>query len=56
MGDVGDGDDEHPSAAVARIAVGLGVDGVVVVAGIRRVDGDERQRAQIGAASGLRII
>ncbi len=32
------------------VGVGLGVDGVVVVAGVDRVDGDERQVAQVVAA------
>ena len=49
-GDVGDGDPDDPAARVARIVVRLGVDGVVVVAGVGRVDGDQRQLAQVGAA------
>ena len=42
--------DDDEAAGVLRIGVGLGVDRVVVVAGVRRVDGDERQVPQILAA------
>jgi hypothetical protein len=48
--DVGDGDPDDPAAGVARIVVGLGVDGVVVVAGVGRVDGDQGNVAQVLAA------
>ena len=52
MSDVGDGDRDDPAAGVGRIPVGLGMDGVVVVARVGRIDGDQRQRAQIGALAG----
>ncbi len=47
--DVGDGDEHDPAALVAAAGVGLGVDGVVVVARVGRVDGDKRHCAQVGA-------
>ena len=50
MGDVGDGDEHDPAAGVLRVGVGLGVDGVVMVARISRIDGDQRHVAQIRAA------
>ena len=50
VGDVGNGDIQDKAAGVLGVNVGNRVDGVVVVAGIDRVDGDERQGAQIGAA------
>jgi hypothetical protein len=40
-GDVGDGDPDDPAAGVLRVLVTLGVDGVVVIAGVGRVDGDQ---------------
>ena len=46
-GNVGDGDGEHEAAGVGRIGIGHGVDRVVVVLGVGRVDGDERQRAPV---------
>ena len=48
--DVGDGDPDDPAAGVRGVAVRLGEDGVVVVAGVRRVDGDEGDVAQVLAA------
>ena len=45
MGDVGDGDRDDPAAAVPRVGVRLGIDGVVVVAGVDGVDGDEGRDA-----------
>ena len=47
------------AAGVGRVVVGLGVDRIVVVARIRRVDGDQRQVAQILALAqrrGLRRV
>ena len=44
-GDIGDGDDDAEAAAIGRIVVGLGPDRVIMVAGIGRIDGDERQLA-----------
>ncbi len=49
-GDVGYGHPHHMAAGVAGVVVGLGEDGVVVVAGVGRVDGDQRHGAQVGAA------
>ena len=46
MGDVGDGDDEAEAGAV-----GFGVDGVVEVAGVFAVDGDEGRVAEVFAIS-----
>ena len=46
-GDIGDGDPDDPAAFVLRILVALGVDGVVVIAGVGRVDGDEGDFAQV---------
>ncbi len=50
MGDVGDGDRDHEAAGIVGIVVAHGVHGVVVVLGVRRIDGDERQRAPVLAA------
>jgi hypothetical protein len=55
-GDVGDGDPHHPALDILGVVVGVGVDGVVVVAGVHRVDGDQRQVAQVlAAAQGRRL-
>ena len=48
-GDVGDGDPDDPAAGVLRIFVAGGVDGVVMVARIGGVDGDEGDFAQVFA-------
>ena len=48
-GDVGDGDPADPAARVARVVVRFGEHRVVVVAGVGRVDGDQRDLAQVGA-------
>ena len=60
--DVGDRHPDHVAAGIGGIVVGLGVDRVVVVAGVGRVDGDEGQRPQVLAgaeserrAAGLRL-
>ena len=50
MGDVGDGDADDMAAGVARVRIGHGVHGVVVVLGVGRIDGDERHIAPILAA------
>ena len=50
-GDIGDGDDDHPAAFVLGVRVGFGPHRVVMVAGVGRVDGDQRQIAQILAPS-----
>ena len=62
-GDVGDGDGDDKAAGIGRVGVGLGVDGVVVVLGVRRVDGDQRQlppvlarRREAGGARGLGLF
>ena len=41
MRDVGDGDGEDMTARVVRIGIGDGVNRVVVVLGVDRIDGDE---------------
>ena len=51
MRHVGDGDDGDMAARVARIVVGPGPHRVVMVARVFRIDGDERDVAQIGAAA-----
>ena len=56
MGDVGDGHVHDPAAAVAGIGVRGGVDGIVVVARIDGIDGEEIERAQVGAAGELRRL
>ena len=50
MGDVGDGDGEDVAAGVGRIGVRRGVHRVVVVLGVDRIDGDERDLAPVLAA------
>src|SRR3546814_11927681 len=51
MGDIGDGDQEVPAAGVLGVVVGLGEDGVVEVARVGAVDGDQRDIAQVLAAA-----
>ena len=46
-GDVGDGDRDDEAAGIGGIRIGRGVDGVVVILGVRRVDGDERQLSPV---------
>ena len=46
-GDVGDGDQQVPAAAVVGVGVRLGPDRVVEVAGVLAVDGDQRNLAQV---------
>jgi len=46
-GDVGDGDPDDPPAFIFRILVARRIDGVVVVARIGGVDGDEGDLAQV---------
>ena len=48
--DIGDRDGDDDAAGVVRVAVGLGVDGVVMVLGVGRIDGDQRQVAPVLAA------
>ena len=50
MRDVGDGDRQDEAAAIVRIGVRLGMHRVVVILGVGRIDGDERQRAPVLAA------
>ena len=49
-GDVGDRDMDDVAALVVRIGIGLGMDRVVMVLGVGRIDGDERQVAPVLAA------
>ncbi len=48
-GDVSDGDPDDPAARIGRVFVALGIDGVVMVARVSRVDGDEGDVAQVFA-------
>ena len=50
---IGDGDPHDPAAG---LAVGLGIDGVVVVARVHRIDGDEGDVAQVLAAGQRRRL
>ena len=50
MRDVGDGDGEDVPAGIVRIGVGRGMDRVVVVLGVDRIDGDERELPPVLAA------
>ena len=45
--DVGDGDGDHEPAGVAGVGVGRRMDRVVVVLGVGRIDGHERQSAPV---------
>ena len=54
MRDIGDGDGDDVPARIVRVGIGRGMNGVVVVLGIDRVDGDERQFPPILAAAGAR--
>ena len=56
--DVGDGDDDAKPARIVRIRIGLGEHGVVMILGVRRVDGHQRRFAEVyalvpGRQSGL---
>ena len=50
MRDVGDGDGEDMTAGIVRIGIGRGMDRVVVVLGVDRIDGDERELAPVLAS------
>ena len=56
VGDVGDRHVHDAAAAVAGVGVRGGVDGIVVVARIDGIDGEEIERAQVGAAGELRRL
>ena len=47
---VGDGDIDNEAAGIGFVTVGFGIDGVVVVLGIERIDGDQRHIAPVFAA------
>ncbi len=49
--DVGDRHPDDVAARVRRVVVGMGADGIVVVAGVGGVDGDQRQGAQVFAVA-----
>ena len=49
MGDIGDGDPDHEAAGVLGVGVRFGIDRIVAVAGVGRVDGDESDIAQVAA-------
>ena len=50
MADIGDRDDDMPAAAVFRIGIRFGPDGIIEIARILAVDRDQGEIAQIGAA------
>jgi hypothetical protein len=50
VGDIGNRDVKNITAVVVGIAVGFGMHRVVVVLGVRRIDGDERHVAPVLAA------
>ena len=56
MGDVGDGDRDDVAAGIVRIGIGRGVHGVVVILGVDRIDGDERQLPPVLAAGERRRL
>ena len=47
MRDIGDGDGDDEAAVIARVVVGFGMHRVVVVLGVGRIDGDQRQLAPV---------
>ena len=49
MGHIGDGDPQHKAACVRRVGIRFGADGIVAVARIGRVDGEQWQIAQVFA-------
>ncbi|MNI36929.1 hypothetical protein D3C73_909970 [compost metagenome] len=49
-GDVGDGDPDDPAAFVRGVFIALGIDGVVMIARVGGVDGDEGDVAQVLAS------
>ena len=50
MGDIGNGHPDDMAAGIAGLIVGHGIDGIIAVARINGVDGDQGQIAQILAA------
>ena len=55
-GDIGDSDPGDPATGVLRVVVRLGKDRVIVIAGVLRVDGDQRDVAHVLApAQGRRL-
>ena len=51
MGDIRDGDPDDMPTLVLGIVIGMGKDRIVVIAGVRRVDGDERHVTQVFAVA-----
>ena len=51
VGDIGDGDGDDDARRDCRVGIRLGIDRVVVILGVGRIDGDERQRAPVLAAA-----
>src|SRR5262249_58701295 len=49
---IGDGDTENVAACVARIGIRGGMDRVIVILGIGRIDGDERHLTPVFATGG----
>ena len=58
-GDIGDGDDDLDAAFIRRIVIGLGPHRIVMIARVRRIDGDERHdradRSRLARAKGLEL-
>ena len=53
-GDVGDGDGQAIAAGIVRVVIGHRVDRVIMVAGVGRVDGDQRHVPQVGPVARFR--
>ena len=49
IGDIGDRDPDEEAAGVFRVSIRLGINRIVAVAGINRVDGQQRQATQVFA-------
>src|SRR5438874_11286229 len=56
MGDISNGDADDMSSGIVRIAIRLGVHGIVVVFGIDGIDGDERYTAPVFASGRWRAL
>jgi hypothetical protein len=47
VGDIRDGDADHVAAGIFRIGIRRRMHGVIVILGVRRIDGDEGDRAPV---------
>ena len=52
MRDVGDGDGDDMAAGILRIGIGYGMDRIVMILGVGRIDGDKGNAAPVLAAGG----